>query len=81
MYYFPRVRKHRIESRDAGTQMALLPLQVVLRAFLLGIFVTRIARETVGVLQKLLRGTSTATSRSQWALPDLNGKNVRKDVR
>ena len=25
--------------------------------------------------------TSTATSRSQWALPDLNGKNVRKDVR
>ena len=24
---------------------------------------------------------STATSRSQWALPDLNGKNVRKDVR
>ena len=25
--------------------------------------------------------TSTATSRSQWTLPDLNGKNVRKDVR
>ena len=25
--------------------------------------------------------TSTATSRSQWTLPDRNGKNVRKDVR
>ena len=44
-----------MESHDAGTQTALLPLEVVLRAFLLGIFDTRVARETVGVLQKLLR--------------------------
>ena len=35
----------------------------------------------VGTLGPQPCRTSTATSRSEWALPDPNGKNVRKDVR